>query len=403
MAKKMQATNGHRPTTRLFPFKQYWTFQGYYKVKASGESELSVNDVFNKCILHIIDWLKVRTESDRKKNEQLREELSFINWYPSPLEHHTFELFGDEEKTVYQQAKRNYDISIFAYKDEETWTIRIIEPNSKRKNGDRTRKRLKREQVFITNAAVKKTSEGVYLTSRITCKEPADNKEKSEECLELKKQKRDLEERYKELEKRLAKYDRRKEIKNKSKSREDYVNKYIEKFEPLPDKVTNVIPWIEEHFSDTITLSKEAVNRYESLGNTKPIDIVCKSFIYLNAVVLLKRNQITLQEFLDIGESDLLSSIHSSSIKELKNKDEIETKLKSGYDNKDLNKLPIAAKIQYGGKMQALNLHIRYGSNSSRATRIYFLYDAEIQKAIVGAMPDHLPDGSSHNTKGNRA
>ena len=650
---KAKMENGHYATTQLFPYKQYWTFQGYYKVKSAEGKELAADDVFNKCILHIMKWLKDRTHKDKNRGE----ELSFLDCYPDPEDYASFELFSDGERTLYQRSMIRYDISIFAYKDEKTWTIRIVEPNSIRKNSDGSKKRLRREQVFITNAAIKKTEDGVYLTSRITCKEPADNIEDAEvyrpaymyyiyQDPELFMKEGDIEsdkypingtilslntnsgtscrcfyeellnseqrqqpivlvptafeknndkimktidklagrtagfayfikeesdnkytklfncmgrqdlinhekiqkeycmviypgkdgeivwcptnlidvqrENFKlaELEKLLRSYTVRRDgiekspaysygdvlfnsglwnkyvenvetaaghghdffeelkeeldseankkiikkiddyeqefqklrkdniiikkeldiyrakqnkieefkaeiasLKQENKRLEkaglleeelesrkeaDELRRYVEKFiNPYrtvtvgPQKEEEVIQWIKENFSDTIFLHKDGENAYKKYSDNSPVDVVCRCIIYLSAYVKLKRGDITIKEFLALGNSELLSDAHSESAGGAESLFEIESKLKSGYTDKTAMS---AVKIKYDGAVRPLDYHVGSNiGNDGNTTRIYFLYDDKIKKAVIGSMPDHLGDGSGHNNRTTKA
>lgn len=154
----------HHPTTKLLSYRQYWTFQGFYRVKAKG-TDMTPEDVFSKCILHVARWLK-----DRSDYAALNSEMSFLAYYPSVDEYRVFGeyLFGSDS-TVSQRAKKDYDIGVFAYKAENTWTVRVIEPDNAKETGDYP------GRVFITNIAIKGLTDEVYVAIRTTCKEPSNN------------------------------------------------------------------------------------------------------------------------------------------------------------------------------------------------------------------------------------
>ena len=46
------------------------------------------------------------------------------------------------------------------------------------------------------------------------------------------------------------------------------------------------------------------------------------------------------------------------------------------------------------GRKHTLDMHIKYGISSHSLIRIYFCWDNEQKKIIIGHMPDHLPTAS---------
>ena len=155
----------HYPTTKVLSYKQYLTFQGFYRVKSCDKSELSLDDVFSKCVLQIIRWLK-----DRAEEKDLKSELEFLTFYPGVEEFGIFkEIMYGEDDTVFQRAKGNYDINIFALKNENIWTLRITEPDNGKETSDFP------GRVFITNVSIKQCQDNVLVAMQTRCKEPSNN------------------------------------------------------------------------------------------------------------------------------------------------------------------------------------------------------------------------------------
>ena len=166
---KMAKKEHHSPLP-LCAFRQYWTYQGYYKLTPAQGSGMSVEDVFNKSILYITGWLKGKLGSALEE-----EELNFFNIYPDAEEYASFRLFEDGKDIIDNRVHRRYDINVLAIKDESEWTLRMVEPQTptlKSKNVDEPQ-HLERQ--FVTNAALKKADDCVYFTARVTCKEPEYN------------------------------------------------------------------------------------------------------------------------------------------------------------------------------------------------------------------------------------
>ena len=154
----------------LYPFTEYNTFQGFYKIKSADEGQ-DLNYVFNKCILHVTDWLKSRLETAKEKYEEEKKtdfdpsEYSFLDDYPSVeiMKDEGFDVFAAEKPVVSGSGPR-FDINILGLKDYGEWTISIFEPNNGANTNDQDR-------LFTTEIALKKTSDYIFLALKVMCKE----------------------------------------------------------------------------------------------------------------------------------------------------------------------------------------------------------------------------------------
>ena len=107
---------------------------------------------------------------DRAEEKDLKSELEFLTFYPGVEEFGIFkEIMYGEDDTVFQRAKGNYDINIFALKNENIWTLRITEPDNGKETSDFP------GRVFITNVSIKQCQDNVLVAMQTRCKEPSNN------------------------------------------------------------------------------------------------------------------------------------------------------------------------------------------------------------------------------------
>ncbi|SCW35400.1 hypothetical protein SAMN02910456_00686 [Ruminococcaceae bacterium YRB3002] len=145
----------------LMTYKEYNTFQGYYKVSPA-EAEMSPERVFNLCILYAVDWLKKRINYN---NHCDRSEVAFLYDYPQEgdLLSGDFDVFASED-LIFNRAKSQFDISLLAIKEFGEWAMRVREPNNRAEHDYLDRS-------FTTDIAYKLKDGYVYLAVRTKCKE----------------------------------------------------------------------------------------------------------------------------------------------------------------------------------------------------------------------------------------
>lgn len=143
----------------LMSFAEYNTFQGFYKLTPA-DTDVSAVQIFNKCILYITGWLKHRIGLNDTCD---RSEVRFLYEYPDPDDGSDFDVFANGEIHL-KRAKTQFDIAIFALKDQGEWTLRIKEPNNQQEAGYA-------DWLFTTDTALKLTDDCVYLALRTKCME----------------------------------------------------------------------------------------------------------------------------------------------------------------------------------------------------------------------------------------
>ncbi len=182
---------------------------------------------------------------------------------------------------------------------------------------------------------------------------------------ELKAENGTLTKRVKELEALLPKELSR----MKAEDIADQVKDYLSHITEIPSKKEGVLTWIDENFSDNIFVHNDARNSYRKYMDLGfHLDRFCNGFILLNAYTLNKKGEMSDEVYEKINEKWGNISIDNS-----------------GYTYESTQKIP-AARI--GEKV--LDMHVVHGSNDKEMFRIYFYYDENSQKTIVGSMPDHL-------------
>lgn len=182
---------------------------------------------------------------------------------------------------------------------------------------------------------------------------------------ELKNKNETLEKRVKELEALLPKELARKKAEEITVQVENYLSQITE----LPSKKEDVLEWIDNNFSDNIFVHTDARNSYKKYMDLGfHLDRFCNGFILLNAYTLNVKGEMSNEVYNKINEKWGNIRIEDS-----------------GYDYESTQKIP-AARI--GDRV--LDKHVVHGSNDKEMFRIYFYYDENNKKTVVGSMPDHL-------------
>lgn len=170
----------------------------------------------------------------------------------------------------------------------------------------------------------------------------------------------------------------------KEKLREE-TEQYLEQYSARPAKKEDVLPWIRENFSKRIELHTDAEKAYRKVATSDlPVSKFCDAIVLLNAVADNRYGEL---------DGDVLTEIKT----EFSYCDVSHT----GFDRKDA---PPAAFIRLAGESEKrlLNGHIKYSANTNAAFRIYYLFDDEHERVVIGSMPDHLAQSVTDSNFGNR-
>lgn len=138
----------------------------------------------------------------------------------------------------------------------------------------------------------------------------------------------------------------------------------------FPTEKSKIPGWIRKTFSDTIYLTKRAetsLDKYE--GQLKFADF-CDAIVYLDAYGRFKQGKLDNEGL----------SIYSA---------------RNGWNPEGCGKESMQMRrddytVNYEGKSGIMNLHLKSGVSNGELMRIYFLWDDEMKKVVIGYMPGHL-------------
>lgn len=138
----------------------------------------------------------------------------------------------------------------------------------------------------------------------------------------------------------------------------------------FPSYKEDICDWIEENYSDSIILAPRAKNEMKKHNGALDITALCDGIVYLDAYVKFRRQELS---------EDMLVLYAERYHWEIQNCGK-ET-LKMRHDDYT---------VTYNGEQYELDLHIKRGVKTEELIRIYFCWNDEMQKIIIGSMPSHL-------------
>lgn len=168
------------------------------------------------------------------------------------------------------------------------------------------------------------------------------------------------------------------EFENVAKSLKSTNNTYkdlLSIIKTFPDSKNDLISWIENNFDDQIIIHSKGKSTFSKAKSQYKLRSLCNCIIYLNAYMLYKRHQ--------ISEKDL-------TLYDLDNNWNITSCGKQNYEK--YPEYSITYNDRKGNSINDyLSFHIRSGGDPMTLFRVYFCISDEIDRLIIGAMPDHLP------------
>ena len=155
----------HHPTTHILERKSYVTYQGYYRVKSKESQKIAIEEVFSRCIKHVIQWIEDRTFA-KNREEGLAKLIDVSKSIDSASFYHDF---YEQNAPFYYSNKTEYDIRIFSNSRDNEWTLSIAEPD----NGKETKDFPGR--IFVTDVALRMDDDNVYVAVKTECKDTKRN------------------------------------------------------------------------------------------------------------------------------------------------------------------------------------------------------------------------------------
>lgn len=129
--------------------------------------------------------------------------------------------------------------------------------------------------------------------------------------------------------------------------------------------------WIETDFADTIFLHSNAISSLKKYPRTVNMSVLCDGIFFLHGYGLYRQSRITDDKFRLYAE-------------------EFGWQVQ-GCGKEALNMFQDDYSVPMEDGRRQLGYHIKYGVSPQHWIRIYFYYDEQIQRVVIGYMPDHLP------------
>ena len=150
-----------------------------------------------------------------------------------------------------------------------------------------------------------------------------------------------------------------------------FYKRYIELAEQFPTVKEDICDWAEKNFGDTLIISSRARNELKKYSAPLDISCLCDGIVFLDAHVRYRRTELEAEEY------ELYSE-----------RRHWET---GGCGKETLKRCRDDYTVTVGGKTYTLDQHIKHGIRAEDLIRIYFYWDEESRKIIIGSMPGHLP------------
>lgn len=149
-----------------------------------------------------------------------------------------------------------------------------------------------------------------------------------------------------------------------------FYKKQIDVAAAFPTHNEDVCDWIESNFSDSIAVAPRARSEMRKYSGALDLACLCDGVVFLNAYSRSKRREISEEELRLYAE---------------RNNWEVQL---CGKETLKMRKADYT--VTYNDVRHTMDLHIKHGVKSEELIRIYFYWDDDLQKLVIGSMPGHL-------------
>ncbi|WP_028510236.1 hypothetical protein [Ruminococcus sp. NK3A76] len=139
----------------------------------------------------------------------------------------------------------------------------------------------------------------------------------------------------------------------------------------FPKDKNAVCDWIESSFSDEIIVAPRAASEMRKYSGSLDLFSLCDGILYLSAYAKYRQQKITLDEL------ELYAARSNWEIQ--------------GCGKEALKMFRTDYSVTFSGSQYTLDQHIKRGNQSEELIRIYFCWASDLNKIIIGSMPEHLP------------
>ena len=138
----------------------------------------------------------------------------------------------------------------------------------------------------------------------------------------------------------------------------------------FPTTKDDICNWACKNFSENIVIAPKAESALRKYSGALDTAVLCDGIYYLNAYAKYRKSEITEEEL------NLYAESYNWEV--------------GGCGSGALRIHRDDYEIMVDGEKYLLDMHIKYGVSAQALVRIYFCWDENLQKIIIGYMPEHL-------------
>lgn len=149
-----------------------------------------------------------------------------------------------------------------------------------------------------------------------------------------------------------------------------FYRQQVETVSRFPADKKDVCDWIEDSFSGELIVAPRAQSELRKYYAALDINTLCDGIVYLDAYAKYRRQELS---------EDMLNLYAQRRNWEVQ-----------GCGSAAMNMRRDDYTVNCGGKKYLLDMHIKRGRQAEELIRIYFCWDEEVRKIVIGSMPGHL-------------
>ncbi|MBR1824604.1 MAG: hypothetical protein IJ779_10280 [Ruminococcus sp.] len=150
-----------------------------------------------------------------------------------------------------------------------------------------------------------------------------------------------------------------------------FYQQMIETAAKFPTEKNDICKWIDENYSEDIFTAPRAQSEMRKYSGSLDITSLCDGIVYLSAYAKYRRQEM---------DEDTLSLYAERCHWEIQ-----------GCGKETLKMYRSDYTVNIDGTPYIMDQHIKHGIHSEELIRIYFRWDEERGKILIGSMPEHLP------------
>ena len=139
----------------------------------------------------------------------------------------------------------------------------------------------------------------------------------------------------------------------------------------FPTDRKDVCQWAEDNFSEYICICQRVQAELRKYNRPLDVDCLCDGIVYLSAYAKYRRQEIT-EELYGLYAERKHWEIQGCGKETLKLHRDVYT-------------------VSHNGRQYILDYHIKRGIRAEEMLRIYFFWDEDERRVVIGSMPEHLP------------